>query len=998
MNIKNQLLKALVLLIGMIGCMACSEQSEDKDNPPQAGSSNLTVTPGKLNFKAEGGTQELRVKTTYEYFGYDFTADWISADFKDDATYNIITVTAKPNTTSSVRKATFKIIGSNSETGVDETVNITIEQEGNGSSGNKTVVGTGSANINVGDMSLAIASGTFATEDATISISTAAKGKIREGDEISEFYEINMPVNTNKEITVSIKSQKTDNDIYFVAHAPTVSLSSQEYGYGDVISKPTYKNGVYTATIPAFENPDILETNSITVGLAHVDCFGNNSGTRAANENKVGNVSWTIMKTTSISSVGQANLNVAKEYINQYIRQALTIIQNLGFKVGFKKLTDQKLSERHIPIELCDIGKDDGQFCQSAFGNEYSVVKIHKKWINDLVNSSDHDELKRTIIHELLHYYQADYDTRWAPTKYKYVDVDELMMYESTAPWIEKKMCNNVFSNSFVNNNITTNSGGFMRGFNNLSDIYPNKTKGERYQAQGYGMPLLVEYIIQNKFEGEKALVELYEGWFNKGGTTFDCYDRWTNGFMFKYNAELDFRYYNNFIEQACLGKVNPFFTASNFHPNEGDDNYFRVEGEIKLTNNCYPYGGIYNELRIFNYTNEDGKYSLKGKQLKIEQKSEGLTTKLYLFKSENNNFTYVKTLGTATASSPIVITDEKILDELHCITGKQLMYMYLVTTSMETKNTIKSEIIATFENVDATLEIEPSYLEFGPEGGTKSVKITTNQSASNMKYHISDKSWISASGTLKEFKITTTANTSMEPREGNIEIYAVNANGEKIIQKEITIKQKAKSSGLWDISGISISWSVPVSVEKVYKSGDKPEEKTTETIKVSDKAEMTNGTFKCTTTPLGSKGMHVEFLWESSYDLRNNNSASGSFDITDYIGWNGTSSYVYGEINNLIMTYSYTSATDLSTIKTEISAGGIGYPDGNWYWVGSSSKETAADYSPNFKISSFKYNYEYTWDSGYNKQKGTLSHDVDWSKKIEVKIWRNSNSNTRKQ
>ena len=113
MIIKNQLLKALVLLIGMIGCMACSEQSEDNDNPPQAGSSNLTVTPGKLNFKAEGGTQELRVKTTYEYFGYDFTADWISADFKDDATYNIITVTAKPNTTSSVRKATFKIIGSN---------------------------------------------------------------------------------------------------------------------------------------------------------------------------------------------------------------------------------------------------------------------------------------------------------------------------------------------------------------------------------------------------------------------------------------------------------------------------------------------------------------------------------------------------------------------------------------------------------------------------------------------------------------------------------------------------------------------------------------------------------------------------------------------------------------------------------------------------------------------------------------------------------------------
>ena len=163
MIIKNQLLKALVLLIGMIGCMACSEQSEDNDNPPQAGSSNLTVTPGKLNFKAEGGTQELRVKTTYEYFGYDFTADWISADFKDDATYNIITVTAKPNTTSSVRKATFKIIGSNSETGVDETVNITIEQEGkNSSGGGKTfTVSAQGGTIEKGNIKINFPSGTY---------------------------------------------------------------------------------------------------------------------------------------------------------------------------------------------------------------------------------------------------------------------------------------------------------------------------------------------------------------------------------------------------------------------------------------------------------------------------------------------------------------------------------------------------------------------------------------------------------------------------------------------------------------------------------------------------------------------------------------------------------------------------------------------------------------------------------------------------------------------
>ena len=124
MKTKKQLFKALILLIGMIGFMACSEKTEDKGNTPAppAGTSSLKVTPGKLNFTAEGGTLELKVTTTYDYFGYDFTADWISADFKDDPTYNIITITAKPNTSPTARTTTIKVTGSNSQTSIDETV------------------------------------------------------------------------------------------------------------------------------------------------------------------------------------------------------------------------------------------------------------------------------------------------------------------------------------------------------------------------------------------------------------------------------------------------------------------------------------------------------------------------------------------------------------------------------------------------------------------------------------------------------------------------------------------------------------------------------------------------------------------------------------------------------------------------------------------------------------------------------------------------------------
>ena len=789
----RQLQNVTLLLLGIFCLVACSE-SDDKENSP-VGTKSLQVTPGKLNFTAAGSTQTLQVKTSYPKFGYNIPVDWLQGDFKDDPTYNYITITALPNTTTSARTATINVTGADENGKIVETVPVSIEQEGKGGSGydNTTVVGTGSAEITEGDMTLTITSGTFTTADATVGIRTLPKGSILGEDEISDFYEINMPVNTEKEIKVTIKSQNTDKDLCFVAHAPTVALSSLEYGYGDVVSKPSYKDGVYTAAIPDFPNPDISETNTITVGLAHVDSDVNQSRTRSDNENKVGNVSWHIDKAIRLTSIEQDKVSTAKDYLNQYIRQALTIIQDFGFKVGFKKLDDKELEERDIHIIITDLGKDDGQFCQSAFGNKYSVVKIHKKWIKQLAESDNHDELKRTVIHELLHYYQADYDPRWAPSKYRNVASDELMMYESTAPWIEKKMCNNEFSSSFVYTPIQSNHGGFMRGFNNLADIYPTLSEGERYQAHGYAMPLLVEFIIQNKYEGEKALVELYKIWKERGGTTFKCYDLWTNSFLFKYDADMPEHYYNHFIEQASIGKVVPFFDASKFHSGD-DNNDIRNDCVIELTDKCYPYGGIYNELRIFKVKDALGNYSVKGKELTIEQKSAGLTTKLYLYHTENEKYVFLKTLGEATPGSPIVIKDENTLNEIHTL-DKKLVFMYLVTTSMESQRTIESDIVITFQDAKPTLTVEPDALEFDAAGGTKSVKITSNQPTNRLKYKIGDKSWISASGNVSNFNITVTPNTSKEAREDSIYCYAVNDAGDKLIQKAIAIKQKASTT-----------------------------------------------------------------------------------------------------------------------------------------------------------------------------------------------------------
>ena len=130
----EKLFRNLLLLFAVISLGACSEKSDETPSGP-VGTKSLQVTPSKLTFTAAGGSQQLQVKTSYQYYGYDIPAEWLSGSFKDDPTYNYVVITADPNTKPEARSATIKITGSNSESGVDEYVMISVEQEGSSSSG-----------------------------------------------------------------------------------------------------------------------------------------------------------------------------------------------------------------------------------------------------------------------------------------------------------------------------------------------------------------------------------------------------------------------------------------------------------------------------------------------------------------------------------------------------------------------------------------------------------------------------------------------------------------------------------------------------------------------------------------------------------------------------------------------------------------------------------------------------------------------------------------------
>lgn len=602
-----------VLMVFMAVCIsgltvACEEEEEEKS---ETGSESLKVTPGSLKFEAAGSTKALNVSTSYKYYGVEYNADWLS--YRYDDTRDIIYITAAANSTGKGRNANLTIFGTDDSSGanIKERVTIKVEQEAASSSGNNdtqatvTVTKSQGGTVDVGDMSLDFGGNTF-DDDATVTVTKVAQGSLREDEEVGDCYTVEMPIASKKPFTVSIKGANQD-DVAVMAHAPSVQHGGEmKEDYSDVILQTTYKNGVYQAEVPAFENEGETGTAKFTIGLVKSDAAAkarmNTRGT--TNDSKITfYLDW--------QKRYYKNAELALD-IEGYVEEAINTILSLGFKLP---------DARNIPIVIKEISDEEayGYFMQSAFSDKWSTLEINAK----IVSKND-NELKQTIIHELFHYFQSAYDPRCCFSKYRNVYRDLLMLDEAGGVWIEKMIGDRKPSDILINN-----AKPVLNSFDPIDEVYEDaKERAKMYQSHGYGLGLVLEYL--SKEAGNNAIVHLYQAVKDGATTTKEAVQR------FAQKTGVDFfDNYGDFSEKAVTGQLFEQFGLSRACDMKTVD--VKDDKEMTIEKDQYRYGTQVTHVRLMPaYTDAKGTKDMTKKALMGRDEKPFVVTDVYLMNQAN--------------------------------------------------------------------------------------------------------------------------------------------------------------------------------------------------------------------------------------------------------------------------------------------------------------------------------------------------------------------------
>lgn len=671
---------------------------------------------------------------------------------------------------------------------------------------NGTTVPVTGGTITKGDITLTFSSGTF-TEDTEVAVTEVTKGEAYGEFEASKFYQLTLPAKIDRPIEVKIKCNIENGSLLGVLIESGLRKSMAEETTHSIYLEGTYDSGEYTCTIPTTQNNKDDEASTVKIGLINVS-EDSSAQTRAVKpaskflviQGKVENIEWYYdMYNFEYMLLSRTNKNKLTSYfgkINGFISDALTKIHDLGFKIE---------TSRKIPFifTTLNLSKDHfGAFVQSPSDDKESSIELHLTKV--LTNESD-KSLSQTIIHELLHYFQADYDPR-SPKK-KCGGAEENVICEAASVWAEQFMNNGKLNGEFVEQYLQL----YVRSMDNIDELRPNTINSfyhpfdwkaaeiKRHAEHGYAMSTLLYYLTNPMSEMEafdidkKSIVEIFKLWKTDNayvGHTFLPFEKWLDNHGSGFLMTDDF---NDYLLALLTGKIIDKKIIDIDKLGGGNQPILKIASlnnsdKVEFSDDCLSHGCRICKISITQ------RGSLKGKDIVVKQMKPDVQTYLIVRDQNMNDELFGRK---AVEGDSIVVKGETIDNVLN---GTKKSYLYLVTINHQNS---KLPYHATCEIVDNGVKVSPDSLSYSANGGEQSTFISNYEGYGYYGASVRSEGhgWcgVALTSTIGEVKIIVQPNETTKKRECIVDcyVYANSSTPEsEWVKIPVKVTQAAGSGG----------------------------------------------------------------------------------------------------------------------------------------------------------------------------------------------------------
>lgn len=631
--------------------------------------------------------------------------------------------------------------------------------------GNKFTVPATGGTVETGTLKMEIPEGTFGEEEA---VYVDKAGNVQEVKDVaaSDFYKLTIPATTQQPIRVSVRSQQaTDDCLMMVRSAGRAFSGGEQQDFCVPIEKVASSGDTFTAELPTLQGGNGMA--EVTVGLITTESA--KAATRTGDTYSEITVMLPYANRSIKVEVTSQTLyyDVAKTRIlrEEFIPQALHKLDSIGFRLDADRKT--------IPIEIVAYWTNEkrtglwGQHICSKLTKHWDCVQINGEKLVNMTTQAQQEELAKTLVHELGHYFQVDYDKRrsqWSKATESPGAYYAFM--EASSVWTEH------YFGAPLSSIVVDNGKDFLtQGLWNCD--------ASSYDTHGYGMAVLFTYLA--KLHGDLSLISIFNDY--KAGKDADvCLTDYAKAHNFRID---DIEWYNDFLRATAEGSVIDKYDMGGL-----TDDSWKVYDETihPHTTTINRYGMAVRSIYVLEGTN------VEGKQINLSEDEEGTFTEVYRadyqFSREEGVLSTVSNisyLGRVDKRSPLTVTDS-----LKTLFNKQRLF-FVTLQDPQQSHQISVPSILTYQLTDPqpTLSVSATDIGFDHEGGDYIATMTTNVPHPDISTN--GAGWLSADydAALHQLTVHATKNTGSEQREATITIRVSNAVGS--LQQDIAVTQSGK-------------------------------------------------------------------------------------------------------------------------------------------------------------------------------------------------------------